>query len=92
MGKNVRIGPGVKIVSSDHDVNNFDKHIPSPPVKIGDNVWLGANSIILPGVELGNHTIVAAGAVVNMNFKEGNCVLGGVPAKVCKKLPDYKSS
>lgn len=89
VGRNVRIGPGVKIVSADHDLNDYGKHVPGPPIKLGDNVWLGANSIILPGVVLGDHTVVAAGAVVNKSC-EGNCVLAGVPAKVVKKLPDYK--
>jgi Bacterial transferase hexapeptide (six repeats) len=92
VGINLRVGPGVKIISADHDVNNYNKHTPAPPIKIGDNVWLGSNSVILPGVEIGNHTVVAAGAVVTKSFKEGNCILGGVPAKIVKELPDYESS
>ena len=92
VGINVRIAPGVKIISANHDVNDYDKHVPSNPIKIGDNIWIGANAVILPGVEIGNHTIIAAGAVVNKSFKEGNCILGGVPAKVLKQLPDYENS
>jgi acetyltransferase-like isoleucine patch superfamily enzyme len=92
IGKNVRIGPGVKIVSSSHDVYDFDLHTKDSPIIIGDNCWLAANSVILPGVELGEHTIVAAGAVVNKSFKDGNCVLGGVPAKVIKKLDKYQGN
>ena len=91
IGVNLRIAPGVKIISSNHDVNDYDRHAPAPPIRIGDNVWLGTNSVLLPGVEIGNHTVIAAGAVVNKSFKEGNCILGGVPAKIIKKLPDYKS-
>ena len=90
MGINVRIGPGVKIMSANHNVNDYDKHDSAPPIKIGDNIWIGANAAILPGVEIGNHTVVAAGAVVNKSFKEGNCILGGVPAKIIKKLPNYE--
>ena len=90
VGTNVRVGPGVKIIGSNHDVNDYNKHVSAPPIKIGDNVWVGSNSVILPGVEIGNHTVVAAGAVVTKSFKEGNCILGGVPAKIVKKLPDYK--
>ena len=86
----IRVGPRIKIISANHDVNNYDKHIPAPPVKIGDNIWLGANSVILPGVEIGDHTVVAANAVVNRSFKEGNCILAGVPAKIVKKLPAYE--
>jgi acetyltransferase-like isoleucine patch superfamily enzyme len=88
-GVNVRIGPGVKIVSANHDTNNYDKWPKAKPIQIGDHVWLGANSVILPGVSLGPHTIVAAGAVVTKSFEEGNCVLAGVPAKVSKRLPNY---
>ncbi len=89
VGINLRAGPGVKIMSANHDVNDYDKHSASPPIKFGDDIWLGANVAILPGVELGNHTIVAAGAVVTKSFKNGNCILAGVPAKVVKELPDY---
>ena len=92
IGVNVRIGPGVKIISASHDVNDFDIHIKNKAIIIGDNCWLSSNSVILPGVELGNHTVVAAGAVVNRSFTEGNCILGGVPAIVVKKLDNYKGS
>ena len=92
VGINVRIASGVKIISANHDVNDYDKHIPASPVKIGDNVWLGANSVLLPGVEIGDHTVVAAGAVVNRSFKEGNCILAGMPAKIVKKLPVYEKN
>jgi len=44
------------------------------------------NAVILPGVHLGDHTIVAAGSVVTKSFPQGNCILGGVPAKVVKEL------
>lgn len=89
IGFNLRVGPGVKIISADHDLNAYEKHILGPPIKLGDDIWLGSNAVILPGVELGNHVVVAAGAVVNKSFPQGNCVLAGVPAKVVKELPDY---
>ena len=90
IGKNLRLAPGVKIVSASHNLNNYDVHDEVGPIKIGDNCWIAANAIILPCVELGDHTVVAAGAVVNKSFPEGNCVLGGVPAKIIKKLGDYE--
>lgn len=90
IGKNLRTGPGVKIISSNHNLLNYAKHDVAKPITIGDNCWLGANSVILPGVELGNHVVIAAGAVVTKSFK-GNCVLAGVPAKVIKSLPNYES-
>ncbi len=90
IGKNVIIAAGTKIVSAGHDLNHFSQHIPEAPIKIGDNCWLSANCVILPGVTLGPHTIVAAGAVVTKSFEEGNCVIGGVPAKKIKDIDDYK--
>jgi len=44
----------------------------------------------LPEVELGEHTIVAAGAIVTKSFLEGNQIIGGVPAKVIKKINKYE--
>ena len=89
-GRNLMMGPGVKIVSADHDLNDYNKHIKSNPIKIGDNVWLGANVVITAGVEIGEHTVVGANAVVTKSFLEGNCVLAGVPARVIKKLGQYE--
>lgn len=89
IGKNVRLGPGTKIISASHNVYNYDLHDHAQPIIIGDNCWIAANAIILPGVKLGNHTIVAAGAVVNKSFEEGNCIIGGVPAKKIKDLDNY---
>lgn len=89
IGKNVRLGPGVKVISASHNVDNYDLHDKAKPIIIGDNCWLAANVVVLPGVELGNHIVVAAGAVVNKSFPEGNCVIGGVPAKIIKKLGPY---
>lgn len=74
-----------------HSEIDFTKYIQTDPIKIGDNCWLGANSIILPGVQLGNHVIVAAGAVVTRSFEEDNILLGGVPATVIKKLDPYQA-
>ena len=51
------------------------------PIVIGKKCWLGANSVILPGVQLGNNVIVAAGSVVNKSFPD-NSVVAGVPAKI----------
>ncbi|TVZ08250.1 transferase family hexapeptide repeat protein [Cellulophaga sp. RHA_52] len=86
IGKNTRIGPGVKIISENHDIYDIDNHIKSSPIKIGRNCWIGANVVILPEVEVADYTVIAAGAVVTKSFKEGNCILGGVPAKVIKEL------
>lgn len=88
IGKNVRIGPGVKIISANHDVNDYSRHDKTKPITIGDNCWIAADAIILPGVSLGCHVVVAAGAVVSKSFSD-NCLIGGVPAKILKILPEY---
>jgi acetyltransferase-like isoleucine patch superfamily enzyme len=92
IGKNVRMGPGIKIISANHNILDFNKHITEKPIKIGDNCWIGANAVILPGVELGDHIIVAAGAVVSKNFLEENCIIGGVPTNLLKRLINMKRS
>ena len=89
IGYNVWIGPRVSIISMNHDIDNYSSYVESGPIVIGDNCWLGANSVILPKVELGEHTVVAAGAVVTKSFNEGDQVLAGVPARVVKKLNKY---
>lgn len=88
-GRNVWVGPKVSIISQNHNLNNYDIWDKSKPIAIGDNCWLGSNVTILPGVELGDHTIVAAGAVVSKSFRQGNVIIGGVPAKVIKQLDSY---
>jgi acetyltransferase-like isoleucine patch superfamily enzyme len=90
MGKNVWIGPRVTIVSMNHNVNDYSQYTPERPVIIGDNCWLATNSIILPGVELAPHTIVAAGAVVTKSFLDGDVVIGGSPARILKRLGKYE--
>jgi len=90
IGRNVRMGPGVKIISANHNLENFEQHDPSDPIYIGNFCWLSANCVILPGVILGHHVIVAAGAVVTKSFKENDIVIGGVPAKKIKDIGHYK--
>ena len=85
-----RIGPSVKIISASHDVNDYDRHIKTDPIKIGKFCWIGANVTILPKVNLGEHTVVAAGSVVTKSFEKGNCIIGGNPARIISKLGDYK--
>jgi len=88
LGKNVRIGPGVKIISANHDMDDYDRHVPAAPIVIGDNCWMGANVVILPGVRLDQHVVVAAGAVVTSDFPR-DCLIAGVPARVVRRLAPY---
>jgi len=83
IGKNVIMGMGSKIISANHDLKNFKKHI-KQTVKIGNDVWIGANVVILPGIEIGNNTIIGAGSIVTKSFKEGNYIIAGNPAKIIR--------
>lgn len=86
---NVWVGPRVSIISMDHDLSNYNQYKKERPIRIGANSLLTTNSVILPGVELGPHTVVAAGAVVTKSFPEGNQILVGNPARVLKNIGDY---
>lgn len=89
IGDYTQIAPSVSIISSNHDL--YDSRIQIPgKVIIGKHCWLAVNSVILPNVVLGDFTIVAAGSVVTKSFSEGNCVIGGIPAKLIKKLDPEK--
>jgi len=85
IGKNVIMGMGSKIISANHNFDDFSKHI-KEKVIIGSDVWIGSNVVILPGVEIGNNVIIGAGAIVTKKFKENNIVIAGNPAKIIKKL------
>ena len=86
IGKGTYIAPNVGIITSNHDVDNLDEHQPGKDVIIKEKCWIGMNSIILPGVLLGEKTIVGAGSVVTKSFPDGNCIVAGNPAKVIRNL------
>lgn len=86
VGDHTNIGPGVSIISANHDFTNNRMHIPAAPVRIGKHCWIGAGATILPEVFLGDFTIVGAGAVVTRSFEEGYCVIAGNPARIIKSL------
>ena len=88
-GENVWVGPHVSIISMNHDLYDYERYVSANPILIDDNCWLGAHAVVLPRVHLGQHTVVAAGAVVTRSFPDGNQVLAGAPAKIVKKLDRY---
>lgn len=88
LGKNVIMGPDVKIYSRNHTFESLTIPIQfqgktTKPTFIGNDVWIGANVIILPGVTVGNHCILAAGSIVTKNIPD-YAIVGGNPAKVIK--------
>ena len=86
IGEGTYIAPNVGIITTNHDLNNPDEHLGGEDVLIGKQCWIGMNSVILPGVVLGDHTIVGAGSIVTKSFHEGNCVIAGNPARKIKEL------
>tara|TARA_R100001509_G_C4883381_1_gene221027 strand:+ start:5020 stop:5448 length:429 start_codon:yes stop_codon:yes gene_type:complete len=80
IGDNTIFSYGVKIVSANHSVHDYGRWIEVPPISIGSSVWIGANAIILPGVQIGDGAVIAAGSVVTKSV-EANTVVAGNPAK-----------
>ena len=86
IGKGIWIAQNVGIITENHDPLRLEHHLEAQDVVIGEDCWIGMNAAILPGVELGNQTVVGAGAIVTHSFKEGTCIIAGVPAKFIRKL------
>lgn len=86
IGDYTMVAANVGIISANHDPLCPSRHEVAEPIRIGRYCWIGMNSVILPEVRLGDHTVVGAGSVVTRSFPEGFCVIGGVPARVIKKL------
>ncbi len=83
---NVLIGPKANLITEGHPVNSNERRaLEVKPVIIKKNAWLGAGVTILPGVTVGENSIVAAGAVVNKDVP-ANTIVAGVPAKVIKDI------
>lgn len=86
IGDGVLIGHNVVLATLNHDFSPKKRSTLHPaPIVIGENVWIGSNATVVPGVTIGNGSIIAAGAVVTKNVPE-NVVAGGVPAKIIKIL------
>lgn len=88
IGDDVLIGHNACLLTLNHEMepeNRADMH--PKPIHIEDKVWLGSNVTVLPGVTIGEGAIVAAGAVVTKDV-ESNTIVGGVPAKIIKRISD----
>lgn len=86
IGKGTKIAANCGFITANHVFNDLTKSTEGKDIKIGENCWIGMNSVILPGVNLGNNTIVGAGSIVTKSFPDGHCVIGGNPAKIIKDL------
>ena len=90
IGNHVNLAQGITVTALNHNFEDTEKRIDeqgvsTTPVVIDDDVWIGANAVILPGVHIGNHCVVAAGAVVTKDVPPHSLV-AGVPAKVIKQI------
>ena len=98
IGKNALIGPAVQIYAAFHPLKASDRVPGSPdneqlfflktqssPVTIGDNVWIGGGSIILPGITIGNNVTIGAGSVVTKDIPD-NVLAVGNPCRVIREL------
>ena len=92
IGDGTLIGHQVVLATLNHD---FDpkkrKDIIPAPIQIGENVWIGSNSVIVGGVTIGDNAIIAAGSVVTKDV-DANTVVGGVPAKFIKLIETDRSN
>ncbi len=91
IGDNVTIAGGAILLTHDNSVIKCDLNATDyfGRVTIGDSCFVGMNSILLPGVELGDRTIVGAGSVVTRSFPKGNVVIAGNPARAICTIEEF---
>lgn len=90
IGQNTLIGPNVQIYTATHPMDKETRSTMlefAKPIKIGDDVWIGGNAVICPGVTIGNGVVIGAGAVVTKDVPD-DVFVGGNPAKIIKSLLD----
>lgn len=86
IGDGALIGHNVVLATINHGLSPAHRGTNYPaPIHIGNNVWIGANSTVLPGITIGDNAVIAAGAVVTKNV-EANTVVGGVPARPIRTI------
>lgn len=86
LGDRVLVGQNVVLATLNHGMDPSRRGDLHPaPIRIGDDVWIGANATVLPGVIIGDGAVVAAGAVVTRDVP-AMTVVGGVPARVIKRI------
>lgn len=87
IGDNCMIGPNVGIYTAGHSIEPKDRNKSgyAIPIKIGNDVWIGGSCTILPGVTIGDNSIIAAGSVVIKDVPS-NVIMAGNPAKKLKDI------
>jgi acetyltransferase-like isoleucine patch superfamily enzyme len=92
IGDYTQISCNVGIISCNHDLYDCRLHVQEtfPSIRIGAYGWIGMNAMILPGVQLGDFTIVGAGSVVTKSFTEGYCIIAGNPARLIRRIDPTK--
>ncbi|MCI9576726.1 MAG: sugar O-acetyltransferase [Clostridiales bacterium] len=84
----VFIGPKVNLITINHAINPYERHVTiCKPIHICKRVWIGAGVNVMPGVTIGENSIVSAGAVVTKDVPP-NTIVAGIPAKVIKEIPE----
>ena len=89
-GDNVFIGPNCSFYTAGHPLDAKQRNEGleyAHPIKVGNNVWLGGNVVVLPGVSIGNNSVIGAGSVVTKDIPE-NVVAVGNPCKIVKNIPE----
>lgn len=89
VGDNVVFAPQVYLLAHDTSTKKLVDYVRIGKIKIGNNCFIGARAFIMPGVEIGDNSIVGAGSLVTKSFPE-NVVIGGNPAKVICTLDEYR--
>lgn len=90
IGSHVNLAQGITVTALNHNFREpgrriDEQGITTRPVTIGDDVWIGTNAVILPGVTIGSHVVIAAGAVVTKDIPDHSLAMG-VPARVVKTI------
>ena len=89
-GNNVFIGPNVVFTTAGHAIDSEQRAKGleiALPITVGDDVWIGANVSVLPGVSIGSNTIIGAGSVVNKDIPDG-VIAAGVPCRVIRRITE----
>jgi len=90
IGSHVNLAQGITVTALNHNFGETGKRIDEQgvttnPVVIGNDIWIGTNAVVLPGITIGNHSVVAAGAVVTKDVPPHSLV-AGVPARIIKQI------